>query len=155
LHRSISSDFASTHAMSSLASRSSVMTSLELSTNPATIADVQLLLDKLGAELKLSEDTYGNILVAATEAVNNAIKHGNQFDPEKTVRFTYGQHEDELVIEVKDQGQGFDMTNLPDPTDPENLLRDGGRGIYLIQCLSDEVRFSDNGSRIEMRFRLN
>lgn len=116
---------------------------------------VEALIDEISAELHLDEDYYGNILIAVTEAVNNAINHGNKQDPSKTVSFTFTENDDHsIMFRIADQGPGFDWENIPDPTAPENLDKINGRGIFLMKNLADEVTFDDNGRVVQLWFKL-
>lgn len=111
-------------------------------------------IDSLTTEYGISEDLYGNILMATTEAVVNAIKHGNKLDSSKFVFVDAEVQDNMLSISVKDEGLGFDFTVLPDPTLTENILKFSGRGIYLIKSLSDQVEFLEGGSLIKISFKL-
>ena len=95
----------------------------------------------------------GNIQLALQEALMNAVLHGNQCDPEKCVRLCVAMQEGGgILIVVKDSGSGFDPSKLPDPTLKENILREGGRGVYLIQQLMDHVEYKfDGGTALIMR----
>jgi serine/threonine-protein kinase RsbW len=115
---------------------------------------IESFIDNAKDQFKITDDLYGNIMVAVTEAVNNAILHGNQKDPKKLVDLTLKLEEKELTFIVKDEGPGFDFEDLPDPTSPENLEKIGGRGIFLISALADEVEFQDEGATIEMKFKV-
>ncbi len=121
-----------------------------------SVADNIGLVEKLINEICLahgiSEDHYGNILVAVTEAVNNAMQHGNKLDPGKKVNLAFLAKESALSFEVTDQGAGFDFANLPDPTNPENLEKPNGRGVFLMRHLADKVEFSDNGRSVRLNF---
>ena len=110
--------------------------------------------EKFVHKYKVSPDIYGNILVSLTEAVNNAIIHGNRSDESKSVQIQLRKKNDSLNIRVSDEGRGFDYKNLPDPTAPENLMKIGGRGVFLMQQLSDDISFHNNGSTVEMQFKL-
>ena len=113
---------------------------------------VESFIDNVKDKYKIDDDIYGNIMIAVTEAVNNAIKHGNNCDKNKNVALT-AIYEDNLVrFIVEDEGPGFDPNKLPDPTAPENLEKIGGRGIFLMTQLSDKVNFSNQGKTIEMVF---
>jgi serine/threonine-protein kinase RsbW len=90
------------------------------------------------------------IRMALEEALVNAIKHGNQMDPEKNVTVTYLVHSERFDVRITDQGPGFDPEDVPDPTDPDNLERPCGRGLLLIRYYMNEVEFHDNGSTISM-----
>lgn len=116
---------------------------------------VEKLIDNVCEELKIHEDNYGNILIALTEAVNNAIHHGNKLDPSKKTSIRCDQDEKHLRFRVEDQGAGFDFDNLPDPTDPENIEKPNGRGIFLMKNLADEVSFEENGRIVELVFELS
>lgn len=101
---------------------------------------------------RLDEDMRGNVMISTLEAVTNAIRHGNGIGSEKKVRVSVFEHADELTITVRDQGAGFCPEQVSDPTDPELLLREGGRGVFLIQSLTDECAFEDDGRSVRMTF---
>lgn len=102
----------------------------------------------------ISDMMYGNIMVAVTESVNNAIMHGNHQDESKKVSLSFVLNENKLSAIVEDQGNGFDYENLPDPTSPENINKIGGRGVFLIKNLSDSVLFHQGGKIVEMHFSM-
>ena len=102
----------------------------------------------------MSDEIYGNVLVATMEATNNAIIHGNNSDPSKNVRIEIHCIEKELKVHIEDQGIGFDHSNIPDPTAPENLEKINGRGIFLMERLSDEINYHDAGRIVELKFKL-
>jgi serine/threonine-protein kinase RsbW len=113
---------------------------------------VESFIDNIKEKFNVDDDLYGNIMVAVTESVNNAIKHGNKCDSSKNVILTADCDENALTITVEDQGKGFDYINLPDPTAPENLEKVGGRGVFLMKHLCDEVKFVENGRIVVMKF---
>ncbi|TXB62889.1 ATP-binding protein [Phaeodactylibacter luteus] len=127
---------------------------LKLSSNPRNIALVESFVEKAVSKYEINPDVYGNILITLTEAVNNAIIHGNSNDESKTVQIQLRKQEGCLAVRVTDEGCGFDPNNLPDPTAPENLMQVGGRGVFLMHQLSDMLLFHNNGSTVEMRFNL-
>jgi serine/threonine-protein kinase RsbW len=90
------------------------------------------------------------VKLAVEEALVNAIKHGNQMDPDKTVRVVYDLKPGHFDIRITDQGPGFDPTDVPDPTLPENLERPCGRGLMLIRHYMTDVHFQDEGNTIAM-----
>jgi serine/threonine-protein kinase RsbW len=96
---------------------------------------------------------FGHILTAVNEAVQNAIMHGNHNDPDKYVEIQFEQRPDGLCFVIKDEGNGFNPNEYPDPTD---ITNDGkiGRGLFLMQSLSDELNISDGGSTIELFFNI-
>lgn len=113
---------------------------------------VESFVEQAKERFQFNDDIFGNIMIAVTESVNNAIVHGNKQDKEKNVHLTVEYDKDNITFIVEDEGNGFDVHNLPDPTAPENINKIGGRGIFLIKNLADEVRFSDNGRKIKMVF---
>jgi len=127
---------------------------LKLASNPGNIAEVEGFVQKLVSRYKISPDKQCNILISLTEAVTNAIIHGNRKDESKEVQVRLNKVKNNLSFRVSDQGTGFDYKSLPDPTAPENLTKCGGRGVFLMQQLSDDIRFFDNGRTVEMQFKL-
>ncbi len=115
---------------------------------------VEKAIDEISAEFNLNSELYGNVLIATIEAANNAILHGNKLDETKNVNITFNIESKYLTIVIKDQGPGFDYTNIPDPTAPENIEKINGRGIFLMQKLSDKIEFLDNGSKVQLFFNL-
>lgn len=101
----------------------------------------------------VGEQVAFGIDMAVREAVTNAIVHGNQEDEAKAVEVTLNCLEHKLEIEVKDQGEGFDPTDVPDPTDPGNILKTSGRGMFLIRSFMDEVEWvnrPEGGTTVRM-----
>ena len=115
---------------------------------------VESFIDNSKDEFEFEDDIYGNIMVAVTESVNNAIRHGNKFDKDKNVYLTLQVEENQLTFEIEDEGPGFDYENLPDPTAPENLENPGGRGIFLMRNLCDKVSFEENGKKVQLVFNI-
>ena len=116
---------------------------------------IESFIDNAKEKFDLNDDIYGNIMIAVTEAVNNAIKHGNSGNKSKNVYISLFLDESLIKFVVKDEGTGFNYESLPDPTAPENLEKPGGRGIFLMKHLSDEVEFKDNGRVVELSFYMN
>ena len=115
---------------------------------------VEKLIDDLSNQFDLHSDVYGKLLLAVVEGVNNAIVHGNKMDKSKDVVITYSIDEKKIAFTIMDQGDGFDFSNVPDPTKPENLEKTHGRGIFLMHHLADEIDFDKNGSIVKMTFNL-
>ena len=116
---------------------------------------VESFIDNAKDKYDLDDDIYGNIMIAVIESVNNAIVHGNQADKKKNVDLSVQFEEEQIKFIVQDEGNGFNFSDLPDPTAPENLERTGGRGIFLMKHLADEVNFANDGQRVELTFYLN
>jgi len=113
---------------------------------------VEKLIDEVCETLNVSEEHYGNILISMTEAVNNAIVHGNKLNPDKQVNVKVKTEDKTIHFTIEDEGPGFDYENLPDPTAPENIEKPNGRGVFLMQNLADECSFEDNGRIVELEF---
>lgn len=110
---------------------------------------ISKVIEKIKA-LGMSEDELFNVRLCLEEALVNAVKHGNKMDSNLFVEVSLKADSDRLVMEIKDEGEGFDFVNIKDPTREENLERTQGRGVFLIKKLMDEVRFEEKGSRIVM-----
>ena len=114
---------------------------------------VENAIDETTSVIGISQDSYGKILVSAMEAVNNAILHGNQSNPEKIVDIELAFKNNELIIKVTDEGIGFRPDEVPDPTILENIEVLNGRGIYLMSCLADKIKYSKKGNTVTMTFK--
>ena len=129
--------------------------SIEIPSLTDNIRIVESFVDNAKDKYKLTDDLYGNIMIAVVESVNNAIVHGNGLDKSKNVLLTAILSDEQVQFTIEDQGLGFNHDNLPDPTSPENIENTGGRGIFLMKHLADEVSFSREGRKVELTFYLN
>jgi serine/threonine-protein kinase RsbW len=129
--------------------------SIQVPSISENIRMIESFIDNAKDRFHLDDDIYGNIMIAVTEAVNNAIKHGNSGDKAKNVHLSLALNDSMIKFIVKDEGPGFNYQDLPDPTAPENLEKPGGRGIFLMRHLSDEVEFKDKGRIVELSFYMN
>ncbi len=130
----------------------SEISSVRLPSNIQSIQKVEFLIDEICQDFNIHDDYYGNILIAVTEAVNNAIVHGNAEDANKDVAIVVCSNKQNLSFEISDEGEGFAFDNLPDPTAPENIEKEEGRGIFLMNALADKVEFFDNGTKVVLSF---
>jgi serine/threonine-protein kinase RsbW len=125
---------------------------------PSDTGDARQILDELLANLSENgwgeEHTFG-IHLAVEEALMNAIKHGNQRDPEKSVYVFYGVSSEKLRIVIEDEGEGFNPSDVPDPTLEENLELPSGRGLMLMNTFMSLVEYNEKGNRVEMRKGIN
>jgi serine/threonine-protein kinase RsbW len=129
--------------------------SIQIPSMMENIRMIESFIDNAKERFHLDDDIYGNIMIAVTEAVNNAIKHGNGGDKRKNVSLALSLNESTIKFTVKDEGSGFKYDELPDPTAPENLEKLGGRGLFLMRHLSDEVSFKEDGRIVELSFYMN
>ena len=125
-----------------------------LPTDLDSLAEIELLIEQIRAERDIGDDVAGNLMMAFHEAVTNAIIHGNQLDPSKVVDIKAWFEDHQLVLQVTDQGSGFNPDSLPDPLDENNLLKSGGRGVFLIRQFSDDIEFNDKGNIVTIRYNL-
>ena len=127
---------------------------LVMSSERKSISSVEPFLMSLPECQSLEETRWFNILIAVTEAVNNANIHGNKSNPAKQVTLSVARDGNDIVINVLDEGVGFNPAAVRDPREPENLLREGGRGVFLIQALAKSVEYpkTPSGSLVVMRF---
>jgi len=116
---------------------------------------VESFIDNAKEFFNIDDDIYGNIMVAVTESVNNAIKHGNNNDTTKNVTLSLFMEPNQVKFLIEDEGNGFDFNNLQDPTSPQNIDKPGGRGVFLMKHLSDEVHFIKEGRSVELIFYMN
>ena len=126
--------------------------SIEIPSLSENIRIIESFIDNAKEKYNLNDDIYGNIMISVTESVNNAIIRGNNSEQEKNVKIVLSLEEGVIKFIIQDEGEGFDFTTLPDPTSPENLEKVGGRGIFLMKHLADEVSFEDNGRLVELSF---
>ncbi|MBS1682305.1 MAG: ATP-binding protein [Bacteroidetes bacterium] len=129
--------------------------SIEIPSLSENIRIIESFIDNAKEKYLLNDDIYGNIMIAVTEAVNNAIKHGNKDNSSKNVTLSLSLQDGLIKFRVQDEGNGFNFQQLPDPTSPENISKPGGRGIFLMKHLSDEVDFKENGKVVELSFYMN
>lgn len=99
------------------------------------------------------EDLAYRVVLLATEAVTNAIEHGNKFNPEKQVFFRVDVQTSRIELVVEDQGEGFNPEDQDDPREAENLLREGGRGILFMESMADDIEFTEGGRKVHLTFR--
>lgn len=128
---------------------------LKIASSTDNIRLVERLVEDVCEVFNVNEDNYGNILIAVTEAVNNAMYHGNQGNPEKEIQIGFESNDQKIVFSVADEGNGFDFEHLPDPTDPANIDKPNGRGVFLMKNLADKVEFKQAGKEVLLTFNVN
>jgi serine/threonine-protein kinase RsbW len=129
------------------------MESITINSDIEKLKIVETLVDKLSKKLGVSDEVYGKILISTVEAVNNAILHGNKGDWNKLVTVQINADGNILDITVTDEGEGFEYSNIPDPTDPKNIENLHGRGVFLMRRLADSLEYNASGNEVKMKFK--
>jgi len=127
---------------------------LVITSNPSNISKVENYLNNIKEQYTSIDERYPDILISLTEAVNNAIIHGNKEDETKKVKINMVGNASSLEVHVSDEGPGFDAEEVPDPTSPDNIECCGGRGVFIMTSLADRLSYRNNGSTVEMYFKL-
>lgn len=128
--------------------------SLVLQSNLEELTQLDHFLATLFEELQLDNEDQERIRLGMHEGVSNAIRHGNRFDPDKKVKICMLHLGTQIEFEIIDQGEGFEEEQVDDPLDPMNLLKDSGRGIFLMRSYADEVVYEQGGRCLRLIFEL-
>lgn len=126
---------------------------LKISSKIGNLCIVERAIEDVIYETGITHVNYGKILVSTLEAVNNAILHGNNGNPEKIVEIEISCINNDLTIRVTDEGNGFKPENIPDPTKPENIEAQNGRGVFLMSRLADSIKYNDKGNTVTLTFK--
>ncbi len=128
---------------------------LRLSSTPRNLSKIDFLVSQMAEKFGFTSDLRCNILISLTEAVTNAIVHGNKSDERKLVQVACNVDRSKRIsFRISDEGTGFNYRHVPDPTRPENICKCGGRGVFLMRQLSHRVTYSNNGSTVEIQFKV-
>lgn len=121
------------------------------------IKKVERVTEKIADYMKFLEDDRDSLAIAVTEIVGNAISHGNKGDVNKKVTIDFEYKKDTITVTINDEGKGFDVNKIENPLEPENLLKESGRGIFIVRALMDKVEFfkTENGSAIRLTKKTN
>lgn len=127
---------------------------MKLPSHPRCICDVENFVRDLVERLHIDENLYPNILICLTEAVNNAIVHGNRLDEQKEIMVSCHERDHEIQFMISDEGSGFNPSDIPDPTSEERIEVEGGRGVFLMKQLTDEIHFLDHGRTVKLMWKI-
>lgn len=128
---------------------------LEIESNPNNLITVEEFVNYFAKDIGIPDSRMNGLMLSVTEATTNAIRHANKCDETKLVKINVKVEDGKVIISVKDEGVGFDPTKIPDPTEPENLLKDSGRGVYLMRFYMDELKYNTTPSGTETILILN
>jgi len=128
----------------------------EIFSDPDLMPEVEQFVLDVAEEIGLNENKFNNIALAVAEAISNSIKHGNKNDKNKKVFIKIEVKNDQMIVTLKDEGTGFDPNTVPDPTKPENILKESGRGVHIMRSLLDDLKFNftPNGTEIVLIINL-
>lgn len=129
--------------------------SLEIESNPNNLLTVEEFVNYFAKDIGIDEARMNGLMLSVTEATTNAIIHANKCDEAKIVKIDVRVENGKVIITVKDEGIGFDPLKVPDPTEPENLLKDSGRGVYLMRFYMDDLKYNITPSGTETILILN
>ncbi len=125
-------------------------TSLKIPSEIKYIREVSSKILKSLENLKVNESALFDIRLCVEETLRNAVVHGNQEDKKHSAKIDYWLEGNKFIVEIEDEGRGFDYKNLPNPTHEDNIMKASGRGIYLVRHLMDEVIFNDKGNKVRL-----
>lgn len=130
---------------------------LEINSDPNKLPLVEEFLEEISAGAIIEKAQLNNLLLAVNEAISNAMIHGNKASLDKKVSVKVEIDESSLRVYIKDEGKGFNPEEIPDPTSPENIFRDSGRGLYIMKSCMDEVsyNFTAEGTELVLSMKLN
>lgn len=129
-----------------------IMKKIEIPSSIENLTIVEKLVDELYEKIKFDTELYANILVCVTEAVKNSIVHGNKEIINNNVSIQYSFNDVQITFVISDTGEGFNHYMVEDPTIPENIEKESGRGIFLMNCLADQVIYNDKGNEVTLKF---
>ena len=138
-----------------MAVKNSQIIKLEIPSSMDFVYLLDAVITEILQQMGFDRDATDQVNLAVIEAGTNAIKHGNREEPRKRAYFDFMMHPEELVVIVRDEGEGFDAQTTEDPLNPENLLNSSGRGLFLMEACMDSVDFSQNGTVVTMTKKLN
>jgi len=122
----------------------------KVSSDPDNLVEVEKFIADLADELNFNDEIKNSLTLSVSEATSNAIVHGNKLDPKKSIIIKVMVEDDKIIVIIKDEGPGFDPTSIPNPTMPENLLKDSGRGIHIMKNFLHDLQynFTEDGTEV-------
>ena len=114
----------------------------EIPSDPDLLPQLEDFIMGLAIKSHLSDDKLNSLALSFSEAASNSIVHGNKLDRNKKVKITVHVDEKSIIVTIKDEGKGFNIKEVPDPTRPENILKDSGRGIHIMRSFLDDLRYN-------------
>jgi serine/threonine-protein kinase RsbW len=131
------------------------MIRLHLPSDLACLSQIDDIIETIKSQFQINDTIAHLLMMAFHEGITNAILHGNKLDPNKSVEITIEKIHSDLSITISDEGDGFNPNQLPDPTDESNVMKSGGRGVFLIQKFADKVEYNEKGNTVNLIYHLN
>lgn len=118
--------------------------------NPEILPELEEDIIQIAKSLDIDKNKINSLALSFSEAISNSMKHGNNYNKEKHVEIEVYLENNKLFISLKDEGKGFDISSVPDPTKPENILKESGRGIHIMKNFLDDLiyNFTPNGTQV-------
>jgi len=129
---------------------------ITLPSDPNMLHLVDEFLETVAKTFNIPDDVVFNIHLCLSEAITNAMVHANKKHPDKKVTLEVTHYDDKALFVIKDEGPGFDPAEIPDPTMPENLLKDHGRGLYLMRIYTTKLEYikTPTGTEAHLEFKI-
>ena len=118
--------------------------------DPDILPELEECMIKIAQKIKLDETKINSLALSFSEAISNCMRHGNHYDKHKTVTINVTIDDNKMYVSLKDEGEGFNLKAVPDPTKPENILKDSGRGIHIMKNFLDDLRYNFTPSGTEV-----
>ena len=129
---------------------------IQINSSLTQLYKVEEFVETISDVYNINNNYYSTILISLDEAVRNAIEHGNNFESDKKVTISFSTNKGDLIFSVQDEGNGFSLSEIPDPTNPEfDESQDIGKGLFLMKQLSDELKSSEDGNKISLHFKVS
>jgi serine/threonine-protein kinase RsbW len=128
---------------------------LNIESDKKELIKVEAFLQRIFNDNHFPEESFNKVLLCISEAVINSIEHGNRNTIGKKVSIVVNCNENDLIVEVKDEGEGFEYDRIPDPTEAENIRKERGRGIYILKSVCNKLIFKDKGKCVEFKIELH
>jgi serine/threonine-protein kinase RsbW len=123
--------------------------------DPGLLPELEEFIIGIAEKYKLDKNKFNNLVLSFSEAVSNSILHGNKLDKSKKVFIKVIVDSEKMTISIKDEGTGFDLKSVPDPTKLENILKDSGRGIHIMKSFVDNLHYNFTSKGTEAILEIN
>lgn len=127
----------------------------EIRSDPELLPELEELIIELAKKYNLNEEKLNSLALSFSEAASNSIVHGNKLDVNKKVKITIKVDKKKMTVIIKDEGKGFNLDSVPDPTKPENILMDSGRGIHIMRSFLNNLRYNFTPTGTEAILEIN